>query len=266
MTSLRQHWPEYVIEAGALASFMVSATLFATLLQHPASPLSSLIPNSALGRVPMGVAMGLTAVAIIYSPFGRRSGAHMNPVVTLTFFRLGKVSAADAIGYVAAQFAGGVFGTVAASLALRGLPADPSVHFIATLPGISGAPIAFIAEAMISFALMLTVLLFSSHDASAPFTGIAAGLLVAIYIVIEAPLSGMSMNPARTFGPALFTHSLDWLWLYISAPLLGMLSAAELFVRIRGFARVRCAKLHHTHGVRCIFRCGHPPSLSESHV
>lgn len=266
MTTLRHHWPEYLIEAGALATFMVSATLCTTLLRHPASPLASLITDSAVGRIPMGAAMGLTAMAIIYSPFGRRSGAHMNPAVTLAFLRLGKITAADTAGYVAAQFAGGALGAVAALLALGGLPADPSVNFIATTPGMWGTAVAFVAEAAISFALMLTVLAVSNRPALARFTGVAAGLVLALDIVFEAPLSGTSMNPARSFGPAVLAGTLDSLWLYATAPLLGMLSAAELFVRTHGFSHVRCAKLHHAAGTRCIFRCGHPSAFSETHA
>jgi len=92
------------------------------------------------------------------------------------------------------------------------------------------------------------------------FTGVdqepPAGLLVACYITLEAPLSGMSMNPARSFGPALLAGTAGSLWIYFTAPLAGMLAAAELFVRVRGRRRVRCAKLHHPLNVRCIFNCG----------
>jgi len=86
---------------------------------------------------------------------------------------------------------------------------------------------------------------------------LCAGVLVATYITVEAPFSGMSMNPARTFGPALLAHTAGTLWIYFTAPPLGMLAAAELYVRARGAARVRCAKLYHPFGVRCIFRCGY---------
>ena len=84
-----------------------------------------------------------------------------------------------------------------------------------------------------------------------------AGALVATYITLEAPLSGMSMNPARTFGPAILTHTARSLWIYFTAPLLGMLLAAEFYVRIHGRAHVKCAKLHHPFDVRCIFTCGY---------
>ena len=102
------HWPEYLIEAGALGTFMASAAAFAAVLYYPASPAAALVSNELMRRGFMGLAMGATAVAIIYSPWGQRSGAHMNPAVTLTFFRLGKVARRDLIGYILAQFAGAI--------------------------------------------------------------------------------------------------------------------------------------------------------------
>jgi len=259
MPRLPDHWPEYAIEAVCLGLFMTSAALFTTLLRHPASPLSGTIGalSGPLSRMPMGAAMGLTAAAIIYSPLGRRSGAHMNPAVTMTFLRLGKVARPDAAAYVAAQFVGCIAGIMAATWILRGLPAHPSVNYVATVPGPRGPLAAFAAEALISFGMMLTVLVVSNAPRLSRFTGMCAGLLVAFYITVEDPLSGMSMNPARTFGPALLAHTASSLWIYFTAPPLGMLAAAEAFVRVRGAHRVRCAKLNHAAGARCIFHCSH---------
>jgi aquaporin Z len=254
------HWPEYLIEAACLALFMLSAAGFATLLRHPASPLAPAIAAAVwptIQRVPMGIAMGLTAAAIIYSPLGRRSGAHMNPAVTLTFLRLGKIAAGDAAAYVAAQFAGGAAGIVAATWILGGLPSHPAVNYVATVPGAAGQLAAFAAETAISFGMMLLVLTTSNVERLARFTGAFAGVLIAAYITVEDPLSGMSMNPARTLGPALLAHTGASLWIYFTAPPLGMLLAAELFVRTAGAQRVRCAKLHHPSGIPCIFCCRH---------
>jgi aquaporin Z len=135
VTRIRSHWREYFAEACCLGTFMFSAASFATLLQHPRSPWPIVIGSPLVGRFVMGLAMGLTAIAIVYSPVGRRSGAHMNPAVTLTFFRLGKIAAADAALYVLAQFAGGFGGIVIANQVLARLPADPAVNYVATLPG-----------------------------------------------------------------------------------------------------------------------------------
>src|SRR5262245_39740637 len=267
MKTSTAHWTEYAIEAACLALFMVSAAGFSTLLQHPASPLSPILSSWHAGpmlhRLPMAVAMGLTAVSLIYSPLGARSGAHMNPSLTLTFYRLGKVSARDALGYVAAQFLGGSLGILAAVRLFQGLPGDPSVNYAATLPGTGGATTAFAAEAAISFVMMLTVLNVSNTPKIARYTGLCAGALVAIYIVIEAPLSGMSMNPARTLGSNLLAGSRTTLWIYFTAPPLGMLAAAELYARVRGRSRVHCAKLNHAAEGPCIF-CAFSLSTTET--
>ena len=104
---------------------------------------------------------------------------------------------------------------------------------------------------------MLTVLTVSNNRKLSRFTGLFAGTLIATYITFEAPLSGMSMNPARTFGSAFFAGSFDSLWLYFVAPPIGMLLAAELFVRLRSLQAIHCAKYHHNNSKRCIFRCNY---------
>jgi len=253
--ALKRHWPEYLMEAAALGLFMVSAILFTVLLEHPASPIRQAIDSGVHRRVLMGLAMGGTAVAIIYSPWGRRSGAHMNPSVTLTFLRLGKIAPADAFFYIAAQFAGGLAAVVLTAAAIRMALRHPAVNFAATLPGPAGPGVAFAAETVISFLLMLTVLTVSNLKRVAHLTGLAAGVLVAAYIALESPLSGMSMNPARTVASAVPAGALGPLWIYFTAPTLGMLLAAQAFVAARGARAVLCAKLHHDHVARCIFRC-----------
>jgi aquaporin Z len=201
--------------------------------------------------------MGLTAAALIYSPLGSRSGAHMNPAVTLTFLRLGKIAPVDAAGYIAAQFLGGVAGIALATWALGGLLAHPSVNYVATVPGMAGSGIAFAAELLISFLMMSMVLGMSNTPRLARLTGMGAGVLVAIYIIVEAPFSGMSMNPARTLGSNVLASTISTLWIYFIAPPIGMLLAGEWYARRYGRARVRCAKLHHPSGVPCIFACRH---------
>jgi aquaporin Z len=260
---LAEHWPEYLFESLCLALFMISAAAFTTLLRHPASPVASLVTIEVVRRGAMGLAMGLTAAAIIYSPLGRRSGAHMNPAITITYLRLGKIAAIDAAGYLAGQFVGGSAGIVLATAALAGLPSHPAVNYVTTVPGPWGTAAAFAAEAAISFGLMLAVLTLSNSARWMRLTGVAAGAIVAVYITVESPVSGMSMNPARTFGPALLAHTASTLWIYFLAPPLGMLLAAEAYVRRMGAARVRCAKLVHPDRVPCIFKCGYAVTAME---
>jgi len=253
--ALKQHWPEYLMEATELGLFMVSACAFTVLLFHPVSPVTNVVPDGILRRMLMGIAMGATAIAIIFSPLGKRSGAHFNPSITLTYFRLGKVKPWDTAFYIVAQFVGGVAGVAVATLLLGRAVAAPSVNYAATLPGPRGALIAFMAEAAISFVLMSVVLRVSNTKKLARWTGLFAGALVATYITFESPISGMSMNPARTFGSAFGAQVWMSLWIYFTAPPFGMLAAAELFTRGKTRRTAACAKFHHHNNQRCIFRC-----------
>jgi aquaporin Z len=249
--ALRHHYPEYLMEAAELGLFMISASLLTILLYHPSSPVIRAIPAEFTRRILMGSAMGLTAIALIYSPWGKRSGAHMNPAVTLTFFRLGKVAAPDAIFYILAQFIGAIVGVALVAAFSGKLLAHPAVNYVATVPGPGGAWPAFFAEAAISFLLFMVVLIVSNLPKVARFTGLFAGGCVALFIIVESRISGMSMNPARTFGSAFLPHLWTSLWIYFTAPPLAMLLAAELFPLFHG--RIFCAKYHHQNNYRCIF-------------
>jgi aquaporin Z len=249
--ALRRHWPEYLMEAWGLGTFMVSACLATALFEHPASPVHRALPDAILRRVLIGLAMGATAIGIVYSPWGKQSGAHINPSITLAFLRLGRIAPWDAAFYVAAQFAGAALG-VALSMAVLGAAiADPTVAWAVTVPGSTGTTVAFLAELAISFGMM-TLVLASTSSSLASWTGVFCGIAVATYIAVEAPLSGMSMNPARTFGSAVVGDVWTAFWLYCAAPPLGMLLAAE---RHRRPAEPGCAKLHHRNDRRCI-HCG----------
>jgi aquaporin Z len=258
----KRHWPEYLIEMACLGTFMISACTFASLLGYPQSPAQMWIKEGIMRRAVMGLAMGLTAVGLIYSPWGRRSGAHMNPAVTFTYWRLGKVQTPDAIFYTLSQFAGGILGVLIARRFLDTWLLDPAVNYAVTTPGRYGPSAAFAAEIMISFLLMSTILIISNTPSLARYTGLFAGSLVATYITLEAPVSGMSMNAARTFGSGFSAHVWTGLWIYFTAPLLGMMLAAEVYARLRGPRSVLCAKLHHDNRQRCIFNCGYAARAS----
>jgi aquaporin Z len=250
-----RHWPEYFMEAALLGLFMISACAFTVLLEFPGSAVRQAVPDPGVRRFLTGLAMGSTAIALIYSPWGKQSGAHFNPSTTLTFWWLGKVRSQDATWYIVAQFVGSAVGVMIAHALLGPRLADPTTHFAATVPGAAGSAVAFVAEAGISFVLMSIILRVSNHDSLARYTGVFAGGLVALYITFEAPLSGMSMNPARTFGSAVAAGDWTALWLYFTAPPLGMIAAAAIYLRRRGAHSIACAKLHHQNDKRCI-HCG----------
>ena len=139
------------------------------------------------------------------------------------------------------------------------------VRYAATLPGTNGSGVAFMAELAISFLMMTMILNASNSVRIAHFTGVLAGALVATYITLESPLSGMSMNPARSLASALPGRIWHSLWIYFTAPPLGMLLAGEIYVRFRGKDAVLCAKLHHDNEKRCIFRCGYKALATPNH-
>lgn len=199
--------------------------------------------------------MGLTLLAIIYSPWGKRSGAHMNPALTLTSSRLGKINRWDALFYVLFQFTGGVAGVLLCVLAIGSPIRD--IKYVATVPGVQGTGVAFWAEFLISFGLMTTVLVTANSSRLSRHTPVLCATLLTIYITVEAPLSGMSMNPARTFGSALPSNTWTAIWVYFLAPTAAMLAAGELYRLRRGAHAVFCAKLHHHNDQRYIFRCNY---------
>ena len=259
--ALRNHWPEYLMEAWGLGTFMIAACIGTAVLWHPESPVEHWVGDSPyIQRLLMGIAMGLTAVFIVYSPWGKRSGAHINPALTLTFLRLGTVKPSDAFFYIAFQFIGAIAGVAISWLLLGSVVSTPQVNFAVTVPGEPGVWTAFVAEALISDGIMGTVLYTTNKPKIMHFTGIMIGCLTVLYITFEAPLSGMSMNPARTVGSAVVANEWRAWWVYCLAPMIGMLVAAEIYLWTKGKDAVHCAKLYHTLDVRCIF-CGFDPDM-----
>src|SRR5260370_24917876 len=245
------------MEAGELGLYMFFTSAFATLLQPPASPVRHFIVGDLSRRVLMGLAMGTTVIATIMSPWGKQSGGHFNPAITLTFYRLGKLTLWEALFYATAQFSGAISGVTIARYVLQDAPGTDALRYVVTAAGAYGRRVAFVAEMTISFILMITVLFVSDRETLARYTPYFVGALYATYIIFETPLSGMSMNPARTFGSALNTSYWHAVWIYFIAPSLGMLGAAEVFLRARGGIPPYCAKLHHANNKRCIFHHGY---------
>lgn len=251
--ALRQHWFLYVYEGVELALFMLSACLGAVVLYAATSPVPAELPNTTLRGLAMGAAMGLTAVLIIHSPMGKRSGAHFNPAITLTYLRLGRIAPWDAAFYLVGQFVGGIAGVALAALLLGQQLALPPVRYVITVPGSYGTAAAFGAEFLMASLLMFAVLWTSNRKQFARLTSYLVGVLITFYVLLFGPVSGFSINPARTVGSACFAHVWTALWLYFTAPLLGMFAAAQLYIALYGKQHVRCAKLHHTPSYLCLF-------------
>ena len=201
--ALRSHGWIYLAEAALLALYMIADCAFTVLFEYPGSPVHRAIPSPFVRRALLGVAMGVTAIALIYCRWGKRSGAHMNPAITLCFLRLGQIDGWDATFYIIAQFIGGAAG-IGFSRAVAGpLITHPTINHVVTLPGDCGVFAAWIAEFGISFVLMGAIVSFNRSPRLITRTGIIVGVLIALCILFEMPLSGTSMNPARTLGSGM---------------------------------------------------------------
>jgi aquaporin Z len=254
MECLREHWPEYAMEAALLGVFLVAACLFGAIYEFPGSPVRDALPSELLRRILMGVSLGLTTTGIIYSPWGKQSGPHINPSVTLTFLRLGNIKGWDALFYVGSQLAGAAAAIGLVEIVFGKMLAEPAVRYLVTVPGPDGPWEALAIEFLVGLALMSTVLYFSNHHRLDDYTGVFAALLVAAYVFAESPFTVVTAPAAHavaTFPSGLWTG----LAVYFSAPPLGMLTAAELYLWWKGKAAVKCCKLHHNNDKRCIF-CG----------
>lgn len=243
------------MEAVCLGIFMISASVFATILEYPNSPVRQSLPNGFLRQVLMGIAMGVTALGINYSPMGKLSGAHMNPALTFIFFHLGKIKRNDAIYYSIFQCIGGVVAVASMSF-LIGYPFhDSHVNYVTTVPGKFGPAGAFIIEVVIAFCMMTMVLTTSNHPKLRNYTGAIAGFFVMSFVILSGPISGFSMNPARTIASSVPSGIYSSFWIYMTAPFIGFGLAAYIYKSLHG--KVICAKMHHSEHYLCIFNCGY---------
>lgn len=233
LDQLKRHRRDYLAEALGLFVFMIFAGALTTLVEHPALPVHKAVPSGLLRRGLIGAGMAVVTAAIIYTPWSQRAGAHINPAVTWAFFRTGKIGLTDALAYTTAQFAGAVAAPFVLAMVIGRAFAHPDVTYGATLPKAGGPVAAFAAEFVISFILMLALLVCINSHSWTKRAGLVAAGLIGLYITFESQISGMSLNPARSFGAALNSGEWRGLWIYFVAPPLAMLLAAEAFLILR---------------------------------
>jgi aquaporin Z len=247
---MRRNLSAYFSEFAGTAIMLFIGVSAVAFMWGPGSPVP-VVPNGALRRLLTGIMFAGGATAVVYSPLGQISGGHINPAVTLAFWRLGKVPGRDAVIYVVMQFAGAFLGAWAAGVAWGHL--TTGVQYAATVPGEgytwAGA---LAAETLITFLLVFLIFVCVNKPKIAPKTGILAGSLVALLVMIEAPVTGTSLNPARTLGPAILAPNYAALWVYFVGPVAGALLAVAAFTGQWGKQTV-CAKLYHTEKYPCPF-------------
>ncbi len=205
------------LRAECLAEFFGT---FALVFAGTGAIVANEVSGGAVGHVGISLTFGLIVMALIYG-LGELSGAHFNPAVTLGFFAAGRFPGRQVLPFVVAQ----CVGAIAASLAVRAIyPATQTLG--QTLPHDGAVLAAFVLEVLLTFFLMLVILRVStgSHETGI-MAGAAIGALIACEALFAGPISGASMNPARSLGPALVGGTLGHLWAYLVAPTLGALLA-----------------------------------------
>ena len=228
--TIKENFGLYCCEALGLGIFLFSAGLADVIVDHPAMPIHNHIHSALVRRFLIGLLMGLTALYILNSPFGKKSGAHINPSVTIVQYRLGNITAVNSIFYILFQFIGGSLGMYLIYFLMPHFIKFPSINYIVTQPSDAGVAIAFVLEFIISFILMVTVLYSNTNKQLRMLTAYFVAALITLFITFEAPYSGMSMNPARTFASAIVSGEWKSFWLYCIAPPIGMI-CGELFVK-----------------------------------
>lgn len=207
------------------------------------SPVARLIP-SASGRLLLtGSVFAGAGSLFAITPLGRRSGAHINPAVTLAFWCTGHVHRGDLGGYVVGQLLGGLVGAGALRLAWGARGAQ--VGYGVTQPGPHTTQVAAVGlEALMTAALVLTIFAFVASPRTARWTPLAVWVVVALLVWRGAPHTGTSLNPARSLGPAVVSSKYHALWVYAAGPLTGALAAFAIWSALPRW-QVLTAKLFH---------------------
>ena len=219
------------MEAAGLGGFVVGAGLMVIALEHPDGPAMQTVLQDypTVRHAILGVVMGLyiTLIAILW---GKKSGAHINPAVTWTYYALGRIQFTPAVFYTLAQFAGAIAGALLLKATLGTWFSNPAIDYGVTKPMPPyGSVHAFVAEALISFVLMAVTLMAITSERWEKRLAVITGVLIALYLTFELPLSGMSLNPARSTAGALAANKWGHLWIYFVAPTGAVLLAGSLF-------------------------------------
>ena len=192
--------------------------------------------GGALGTVGVGLVFGLVIMVMVYAT-GHLSGAHINPSVTIAFTLTRHFPAREAVAYVAAQLAG----ATAAALVLWGVWTDKPAHLGATIPTVSAGS-AFLYEAVLTAFLMFVIMAVATDTrAVGAAAAIAIGGVIGLDALFGGPVTGASMNPARSFGPALVSGDWHDFWVYVAGPLVGAAAGALAYQVVRGEQGLRNA-------------------------
>ncbi|MGD1836064.1 MAG: MIP/aquaporin family protein [Nitrososphaeraceae archaeon] len=250
---MSSHLKEYLAEMMGTMILLFSGISIIIIFSEDNIVTETISYNKNMENFFIAILFSGTVGVIIISPFGKVSGAHINPAVSISFWLLNKMHHHDLIGYITFQFIGGIIGALLAKefwgdkfeIAKGGM----------TLPGPGITPLeAFGAEIIMTFALVTTLLIILRHQKLVRLVPLIVWILIAIEIFFGSPISGTSINPARSIGPAVALNSWSDQWIYLTGPIIGSLIATYVYKKnLFGPLEIRTAKLFHTSSYGCIF-------------
>jgi len=253
----RLHWREYGAEFIGTAFFIFAGLSAVVFNLGDNSPVEQIIPSQGGRLLLTGLLFSGSVSLFAISPLGKLSGAHVDPVVSLAFGMLNKLAVRDVVGYAIAQFSGAAFGAFLLVLVWGDYAETVNNGMTLPQPGYSLWTV-FAVEVLITFTLVLSILLFVSSRKLMHWTPLMTWLLIAIIVRLTAPITGTSLNPARSFGPALVSWNWRHQWIYFAAPTLGAFIAVFAFRLIcrgrRGRREALVGKLYHVPHYPCIFK------------
>ncbi len=261
--TLKLNWSEYGAELLGTAFNLLVGFSIITFDFGKGLPMERLIPAESPRLLINGLIFAGSGALFAISPLGKLSGAHLNPSLSMAFWLQGKMHKVDLFGYIIGQFIGAIIGTFLAFFLWGNYFA--STNYCITSPGI-GYPLwyVFFTEVFMTFLLVLSIFIFLSHQRLLRWTPMMVWLLVATMVWLGVPISGTSLNTARSVGPALLAWSWQDQWLYFIAPPLGALVAVGVFRLIAmGELEVLTGKLFHVPNYCCIFKNVKVPHLKK---
>jgi aquaporin NIP len=184
------------------------------------------VTGGEVTHVGIGITFGMIVMAMIYT-FGKTSGAHINPAVTLAFACTDRFDKKDTVGYIIAQLLGAFLASVVLALLF-----PTSIKLGATIPAGSWHQ-SFILEIILTYFLMLVIIFVSQNKETRHMIGIAVGAVVMLEAIFAGPITGASMNPARSIAPAIISGNITHLWLYILAPIIGAVLASYTWIYMK---------------------------------
>jgi aquaporin Z len=241
MDRMKEHLKAYASEFVGTAILMIAGIAAISFNFGEQSQLANLLPNETLRLALAGAGFALGANIVIYSALGQTSGGHLNPAITIAFWMQGKIETKQLAPYMFCQCLGALAGTWFVATLIPDLSSSVG-HGVTSIADTITPGVAILLEALLTMAFVLMIFWMTSCHDRARYTGLCVFIYLVIVVPLEAPLTGTSINPARSIGPAIYANNYTDLVIYIIAPMTGAI-AGTLIARYVLNQRPKCKRV-----------------------